>query len=88
MKNMLQNFGSILSILFAIYYTCNLVGFRICLAKGTFTICHPAMACLPHWYYSTVLPYGVTQHNFLQKWCNVTCLCAWASEKSFPGRGH
>jgi len=25
--------------------------------------------------------------QFLQKWCNFTCLCAWASEGLFPG-GH
>jgi len=24
--------------------------------------------------------------QFLQKWCKFTCLCAWASEGSFPGR--
>jgi len=32
-----------------------------------------------------VLPDGVIQHNFLQKWCNFTCLCAWVSEGTFPG---
>jgi len=31
-----------------------------------------------------VLPDGVIQHNFPQKWCHFTCLCAWASEGSFP----
>jgi len=34
-----------------------------------------------------VLPDGVMQHNFLQTWCNFTCLCAWAPEGFFPGRG-
>jgi len=32
-----------------------------------------------------VLPDGVIQHNFSQKWCHFTCLCAWASEGIFPG---
>jgi len=27
---------------------------------------------------------GVIQHNFSQKWCHLTCLCAWASEGIFP----
>jgi len=34
-----------------------------------------------------VLPDGVIQHNFSQKWCHFTCLYAWASEGIFPGGG-
>jgi len=32
-----------------------------------------------------VLPDCVIQHNFSQKWCHFTCLCAWESEGIFPG---
>ena len=51
------------------------------------TVCHPAMDCLPHWCCWTVLPEGVIQHKFSQKWCHFTCLCTWASEGIFPGGG-
>jgi len=27
------------------------------------------------------------RNNFFKKWCNLACLCAWASEGFFPG-GH
>jgi len=39
----------------------NLAGFRNCLAEYTvaYTVCHPAMACLPHWCCWTVLPVDV-----------------------------
>jgi len=43
------------------------------------------MDCLPRLCCWTVLPDGVIQHNFSQKWCHFTCLCAWASEEIFPG---
>jgi len=43
------------------------------------------MDCLPNWCCWTVLPNGVIQHNFSQKRCHFTCLCAWASEGIFPG---
>ena len=49
------------------------------------TVCHPAMECIPHWCCWRVLPHGVTQQNFSQKWRHFTCLCAWASEGIFPG---
>jgi len=48
------------------------------------TVCCPAMDCLPHWCCWTVLPDRVIQYTFLQKWCNFTLLCAWASEGIFP----
>jgi len=48
------------------------------------TVCYPAMDCLPHWYCWKVLPDGVIQHNFSQKWCHFTCLCTRASEGIFP----
>ena len=44
-----------------------------------------AYAYVLHCYCWTVLPDGVIQHNFLQKWCNFACLCAWASEGFYPG---
>ena len=49
------------------------------------TVWHPATACLLHWCCWTILRYGVMQHNFLQKWCNFACLCAWASGRFFQG---
>jgi len=51
------------------------------------TVYHPAMACIPHRCCWTMLLDGIMQHNFLQKWCNFTCLCAWASEGFYPGGG-
>ena len=79
MKKMLQNFGSRLFCHHYLQYIiCNLARFRNCLEKYTMRSrsCHPAMACLPYWWCSTVLPDGVMQ-------CSFTCLCAWASEGFF-----
>jgi len=64
-----------------------LTGFIIVWQNTPLTVCHRAMACSPRWCCVTVLPDGVIQHNFFQKWCNLACLCAWASEGSFP-EGH
>ena len=60
----------------------NLAEFRNVWQNTPSTVCHPAMACLPHWCCWTVLSDDVIQHNFLQ--CNFTCLCAWALEGFFP----
>ena len=80
MKKMLQNFVDIISyILFVIWQISQLFG------RIHRTVCHLAMDCLPHRCCWTVLPDGVIQHNFLQKWCNFTCLYAWALEGIFPG---
>jgi len=62
----------------------NLAGFRNCWQNTPCTVCHPAMDCIPHLCCWTVLPDGATQHNFSEKWCHFTCLCAWASEWIFP----
>jgi len=80
MKKMLQNFGSILSILFVIWQD-----FVIVWQNTPCTVCQPAIACLPHCCCWIVLPDVAIQHIILQKWCNFTCLCAWASERFFPG---
>jgi len=50
----LQNFGSNLSVLFVILniicnFEVNLAGFRNVLQNTPYPVCHPAMACLPHW---------------------------------------
>jgi len=50
------------------------------------TVRHPAVACLTHWCYWTVLPDGIILQVFLQRWCNFTCWCAWASEGFIQGR--
>ena len=85
MKKMLQNFGSIIfNILFVIWqWICQ--DFVIVWQDTPCTVCHPAMDCFPHWCCWTVLPDGVIQHNFSQKWCHFTCLCTWAPEGIFPG---
>jgi len=62
----------------------NLAAFRYCLAEYTVHSLSPRY-CLLYWCCRTVLPDGETQHNFLQNWCNFTCLCAWASEGFFQG---
>ena len=45
------------------------------------------MDCLPRWCCWTVLPDGVIQHNFSQKWFNFTCLWGWALEGIFSRGG-
>ena len=50
------------------------------------TVCHHAIHRFPHWCCWTVLPDGVLQHNFSQRWCHFTCLYAWTSEGIYPGR--
>ena len=67
---------------------CNLAGFRICLTKDTvhsLSSCNGLLTALV--LFNTVaICCDTTQ--FLQKWCNYTCLCAWASERFFPWGGH
>jgi len=57
MKKMLQNLGSILSTLFVIWQD-----FVIVWQNLPCSVCHTAMACLPHWCCWTVLPNGVILH--------------------------
>ena len=69
MKKVLQNFGSNLLVLFVILniisnLEVNLAGFRNVWRNTPCPVCHPAMACLPHWCCWKVLPDGVIQHNF------------------------
>jgi len=52
MKNMLQKFDIILSILFVILsviWQIILQDFVFVWQKTPCPVCHPAMACLPHW---------------------------------------
>jgi len=82
MKTMVQYFVNIISnILFVIWQD-----FAIVWQNTPCTVCHPAMACLPHWCCWAVLPDGEKQHNFFTKMCNFMCLCARALEGFFPGR--
>ena len=48
----------------------NLQDFIIVWQNTSCTVWRPAVDCLPHWCCWTVLPGGVIQLNFLQKWCN------------------
>jgi len=49
----------------------NLTGFIIVCQNTPRTVYDRAMACLPYWCCWTMLPDSATQHNFLQKWCNL-----------------
>ena len=57
MKKMLQNFNSSLSTLFVIWQD-----FVIVWQNIPCSVCHTAMACLPHWWCWTVLPDGAILH--------------------------
>jgi len=77
---MLQNFGSILSILFVIWQNFVIFG-RIHRAQSVtlLWLAYTALVLL-----NSIARWCNTTH-FLQKWCNLTCLCAWAPEGYFPG---
>ena len=84
---MLQNFGSILTILFVIYY-CNFSGFRKCLAEYTVHNLSPCYGLLT----ALVLLNSVARFFFAKKILPIFCkngvilhTCAWASERYFPG---
>jgi len=78
MKKTLQNFGSILSILFLTY--CNLAGFHNCLADYTVHSLSPCYGLLTVF---VLLSSAARCWNTIQFWCHFTCLCAWASEGIF-----
>jgi len=80
MKKLLQNFDSILSILLVIWQNFVMFG-RIHRAPSLtlLWLAYTALVLL-----NSVAKWCNTTH-FLQKWCNLTCLCAWASEGFFQG---
>ena len=62
-----------------------MAGFRNCLAEYTV---HSMLPCYGLLYRIGVVEQccqftKMVQHNFLQKWCNFSCFCAWASEGFF-----
>ena len=82
MKKMLQNFGSILSILFAMCVIVIWQDFVIVWQNTPCTLCYPAMACLPHWCCWTVLLNGVMQHIFYKNG-EILHACVHARRKCF-----
>ena len=60
----------------------NLTGFVIVWQNTPCTVCYLAMDCLPHWCCWTMLPDGVIQHNFSQKWCHLHA-CVHGRRKEF-----
>jgi len=80
MKEMLQNFGSIICNL-----AVNLAGFRDVGQNTPCPVCHPAMACLPYWCCWTMVPDGVIQHNFYKNGVilHACAICAWGWKDFF-----
>jgi len=82
----LQNFGSIFNILF-VTLQCIWQDFVIVWQNTPGAVYHPAMACLPQWVLLNSVARSCNTTQILQKWCNLTCVCAWVSEGFYP-EGH
>ena len=89
MKKLLQNFISILSILFLTHYLLFRSEFdRIhnCVANCFMHSLSPCYGLLTTLVFLNSVARWFIQHIFFfQKWCNLACLCAWAAEGFFPG---
>jgi len=83
MKKMLQNFVNIL-----VNWQWIWQDYVIVWQITPCTVCHPPMACLPHWCCWTVLPDGaIQQHNFLQNGV-ILHACVHERRKNFFQGGH
>jgi len=91
MKKMLQNFGSILSILFfyILFVTWQWLwqDYVMVWQNTPCTVYHAAMACLPHWSCWRVLPDGVIEHIFFKNGV-ILHACVHGRRKEFFLGGH
>jgi len=62
----------------------NLAGLRNVWQNTPCPICHPAVACLPHWCCWTVLPDGAIQHKMFTKFtaCKLQIVYSGTNHKS------
>jgi len=86
MKNMLQNFGSILSILFVIYSLqfrseFSRIAYFFGKAVHRLSFCYGLLTALV---LLNSFAIWCNETQFFEKWCNFARLCAWASERFFP----